>query len=63
MLTPTGEVEKQGTPLATLHSITINNKLDLHYLPLGLRHHLLQKTNYITLVQNIFTTSTHQVHA
>ena len=53
--TLTGKVKKQGTPaIATLHNIPINNKLNLHYLLLGLRHHLLQKTNDITLVQNIF---------
>ena len=32
-LTPTGEVEKQGTQaVATPHNITINNKLNLRYL-------------------------------
>ena len=31
--TPTGEVKKQGTQaVATPHDITINNKLNLHYL-------------------------------
>ena len=30
---PTGEVKKQGTQaVATPHNITINNKLNLHYL-------------------------------
>ena len=50
-----GKVEKQGTPTVdTLQNIPISNKLNLHYRPLGLRHHLLQKTNDITSVQNIF---------
>ena len=32
-LTPTGAVEKQDTQaVATAHNITINNKLNLHYL-------------------------------
>jgi len=54
-LTPKGEVEKQGTPaLATLHSITINNKLDLHHLQIVFRGQLLQKTNDRTSLQNIF---------
>ena len=54
-LTLTGEVEKQGTPaVATLHIITTNNKLDLYYLQLVFRGQLLQKTNDITSVQNIF---------
>ena len=49
----TGKVEKQGTQaVATLHNIPINNKLNLHYLPIVF-HQVLQKTNDITSVQNI----------
>ena len=34
-ITSTGKVEKQGTQaVTTLHNIPINNKLNLHYLPI-----------------------------
>ena len=53
-LTPTEEVEKQGTSaVATLQNIPINNNSNLHYLLVGVRL-VLQKTNDITSVQNNF---------
>ena len=52
-LTPTREVTKQGTQaVVTIHNILISNEVNLHYLLWLL--HLLQKTNDITSVQNIF---------
>ena len=49
----TGKVEKQGTQaVATLHNIPINNKSNIHYLPIVF-HQVLQKTNDLTSVQNI----------
>ena len=57
-LTPTGEVSKRGTQaVVTIHTILINNIVNLHYL--FFCPYLLQKTNDITSVQNIFLLPLH----